>query len=129
MAEFGYERLTVWQKGMDLVESVYLVTRDFPREEVFGLTSQLRRAAVSIPANIAEGYGRKSKVSFAHFARISQGSLYELRTELQIAKRTGIAPVAQIDPLLTNSVELSRILDGFIRSLERGNDLAGTANS
>lgn len=118
MAEFGYEKLAVWQKGMDLVSSVYSVTREFPREEQFGLTSQLRRAAVSIPANLAEGYGRKSKSSLAHFARIAQGSLFELRTEMEIARRTGMVLAERIDPLLEQSIELSRMLDGFIRSLK-----------
>ena len=102
---------------MELVREIYLLTRRFPREEQFGLTSQLRRAAVSIPANLAEGYGRGSKPSFAQFARISRGSLFEVRTLLEIAATTGTASQNDIDPLLERAVTLSRMLDGFIRSL------------
>jgi four helix bundle protein len=114
LAEFGYEKLDVWKLGMDLVTEVYRVTREFPTEERFGLTSQLRRASVSIPANLAEGYGRASKPAFANFARIAQGSLYELRTELEVAVRVGAAS----REALTLAGRLSRMLDGFIRSLE-----------
>lgn len=103
--------------GMKLVEGVYLVARSFPPSEQFGLGGQLRRAAVSIPANIAEGYGRGTKTALAHFARISQGSLFELRTLLEVALRTETGPQDQIKPLLDQSVRLSRMLDGFIRSL------------
>ncbi|AIE87864.1 hypothetical protein OP10G_4496 [Fimbriimonas ginsengisoli Gsoil 348] len=103
---------------MDLVEAVYRVTRRFPRDEQFGLTSQLRRSAVSIPANIAEGYGRGSKASLANFCRIAQGSLFELRTELEVALRTEVASAEELKPLQGMAVELSRMLDGFIRSLK-----------
>ncbi|RYG21796.1 four helix bundle protein [bacterium] len=115
----------VWQHGMELVREVYVVTRHFPREEQFGLTSQLRRAAVSIPANLAEGYGRGSKPAFAQFARISQGSLFEVRTLLEIAVTTQTAQEDQIAPLLERAVTLSRMLDGFVRSL--GNSETATS--
>ncbi len=117
MNEFGYEKLGVWQKGMDLVSEIYQVTSRFPPEERFGLTAQLRRAAVSIPANIAEGFGRGSKPHLANFAKMSLGSVYELRTELEIAIRTGIAKREELVTAVNLSVELSRMLDGFIRSL------------
>jgi four helix bundle protein len=103
---------------MDLVVEIYRVTRGFPVEERFGLTSQLRRASVSIPANIAEGYGRASRPSFANFARIAQGSLYELRTELEAAVRVGVASREALTDSITLAGRLSRMLDGFIRSLE-----------
>lgn len=102
---------------MDLVREIYTVTRNFPREEQFGLTSQLRRAAVSIPANIAEGYGRGTKPLFAQFACVSRGSLYETRTLLEIAVMTHVATENEIAPLLEQAVKLSRMLEGFIRSL------------
>ncbi|MGV3617149.1 MAG: four helix bundle protein [Fimbriimonas sp.] len=103
---------------MDLVAEVYRVTKCFPAEERFGLTSQLRRASVSIPANIAEGYGRASKPAFANFARIVQGSLYELRTELEVAIRVGVASREALADSITLAGRLSRMLDGFVRSLE-----------
>lgn len=121
MAEFGYEKLEVWKVGMDLVTEIYRVTQAFPAEERFGLTSQLRRASVSIPANIAEGYGRTSKPAFANFARIAQGSLYKLRTELEVAARVGAASREALTDSMTLAGRLSRMLDGFIRSLETAN--------
>ncbi len=117
MGEFGYEKLGVWQKGMDLVTEIYRVTENFPSDERFGLTTQLRRSATSIPSNIAEGFGRGTKPQLANFARISLGSVYELRTELEIAIRTGIAAREELDTAVDLSVELSRMLDGFIRSI------------
>jgi four helix bundle protein len=125
LAEFGYEKLDIWKTGMDLVTEVYRVTKEFPAEERFGLTSQLRRASVSVPANIAEGYGRGSKPAFANFARIAQGSLFELRTELEVAVRIEAASPEALRPLIEQATKLSRMLDGFIRSL--GSDQ--TANS
>lgn len=83
----NYEKLRIWQESMDLVETIYQMTAKFPREEQFGLTSQLRRAAVSVPTNIAEGHGKISKTDFRRFLSISKGSLQELSTLLQIALR------------------------------------------
>jgi len=117
VGDFGYEKLGVWQKGMDLVSEIYLLTRQFPPDERFGITAQLRRAAVSVPANIAEGFGRGSQPQLANFARISLGSVYELRTELEIAIRTEIATREQVETAVNLSTELSRMLDGFIRTV------------
>jgi len=117
VGDFGYEKLGVWRKGMDLVSEIYHLTSKFPPDERFGLTAQLRRAAISIPSNIAEGYGRDSKPHLANFARVSLGSVYELRTELEIAIRTGIATREEMVTAVDLSVELSRMLDGFIRSI------------
>lgn len=83
----SYKDLVVWQKGMELVSRIYLITKRFPASEQFGLTSQIQRAAVSIPANIAEGYGRNTKNEYANFLRIARGSLTELETLLLIAKQ------------------------------------------
>lgn len=121
LAEFGFEKLAVWKVGMDLVESIYKVTRNFPRDEQFGLTSQVRRAATSIPSNIAEGYGRGSKASLANFMRIARGSLFEVRTQLEIARRIGIISPEELNPIADKAVELSRMLDGFIRSITTEN--------
>lgn len=87
----SYRDLLVWQRNMALAEGCYHLTRDFPREEVYGMTSQVRRSAVSIPANIAEGYGRESRGEYVQFLRVAQGSLKELETHLLLAQRVGIA--------------------------------------
>jgi four helix bundle protein len=118
MADFGYEKLDAWKLGMDLVANVYVLTKGFPSQEQFGLTSQMRRAAISIPSNIAEGYGRGTKPALANHCRIALGSLFELRTELEIAVRTGVASEESARSLLEDAVRLSRVIDGFIRSLD-----------
>ena len=87
MSVRDYRDLIVWQKGMDLVTEVYRVTRGFPREEIYGLTNQVRRAAVSIPSNIAEGHARQSTAEYRHFLSIAQGSRAEVETQLLIAVR------------------------------------------
>jgi four helix bundle protein len=78
----GYRELIAWQKGIDLVTEIYTITKKFPKEEVYGLQSQVRRAAVSIPSNIAEGQGRETKADFARFLRVALGSLAEVDTQL-----------------------------------------------
>lgn len=83
----SYRDLIVWQQAMDLAVSIYEVTRAWPKDEIYGMTGQVRRAATSVPANIAEGYGRESRASYQQFLRIAQGSL----KELEIAHRVGIA--------------------------------------
>jgi four helix bundle protein len=87
----SYKDLVVWQKAMDLSIAVYQMTRTFPKEEIFGLTSQMRRAAVSITSNIAEGEGRKSRREFAHFLGIALGSKAELETQLILSEKIGLA--------------------------------------
>ncbi len=85
-----YKELQVWQKGMGIARGIYQLTRGFPKEELYGLTSQLRRAGFSIPANIAEGWGRNSKRSYVYFLKISRGSLLELETLLLLAFDLGL---------------------------------------
>src|SRR5512136_1860465 len=89
MAVKSYTDLMAWQKAVDLVEEVYRVTGHFPKEELYGLTSQMRRAAVSIPSNIAEGQGRNSRGEFCQFLGHAKGSLFELETQVVIAARLG----------------------------------------
>ena len=84
-----YKNLHIWQKSMDLVDEVYTLTRNFPKEEIYGLTNQIRRAAVSIPSNIAEGAGRNSNPQFSNFLSYSNGSTLELETQLIISNRQG----------------------------------------
>ncbi|RUW57639.1 four helix bundle protein [Mesorhizobium sp. M7A.F.Ca.US.008.03.1.1] len=99
----SYKDLLVWQQAMDLAVAVYGATKSWPKEELYGLTSQVRRAASSVPANIAEGYGREIRGSYVQFLRIAQGSLKELETQLLIAERTGIAPKATTASLLAST--------------------------
>ena len=114
----SYRDLKVWQRAMTLAEVCYLHTRSFPRDEMFGLTSQIRRAATSIAANIAEGYGREQTGLFIQFLRVSQGSLKELETHLLIAQRVKIGSQKEVEPLLDKCQELGKMLRALIRSLQ-----------
>jgi len=113
----NYKDLIVWQKAMDLVFDVYRVTAAFPREEVYGLTNQLRRSAVSVPSNIAEGHGRATKGEFIQFLCHSRGSLLELETQVLIASSLGYLDNSQQELLQTNIAEIARILNGLLSSL------------
>lgn len=114
----SYRDLRVWQRAMDIAAATYELTRLYPRDELFGLTSQSRRAAGSIAANIAEGYGRTSRSTYAHFLRISQGSLKELETHLLLAERVGVAPPGSTTELLSKTDELGRMLRGLISRVQ-----------
>ncbi len=103
---------------MDLAVDCYKITSSFPGEEKYGLTSQIRRAASSVPANIAEGYGRESKGAYVQQLRVAQGSLKELETHLILAQRVGIAAEAMINPLAQQSDDVGRMLRSLIRSVE-----------
>jgi four helix bundle protein len=118
----SYKDLEVWQLAMDLVERCYAATTGFPRDEVFGLTAQIRRASVSIAANIAEGYGRELTGSFVQFLRIAQGSVKELETHWLIAERVKLATSEETVPLLQMCERLSKMLRNLIRALERKSD-------
>ncbi len=114
----SYRDLVVWQKGIDLVEEIYRLTRNFPSDERYGMTSQIRRASVSIPANLAEGYSRKHRKEFFHFVCIAFASGAELETHLIIAKRLEFIPAKQYahtDELLN---EVMKMLNGLRKSLE-----------
>ena len=102
--------MLVWQKGIELTEAVYALTKPFPAEERFGLVSQLRRAAVSVPSNIAEGQVRRSTAEFSQFLSVSLGSLAELETQLVISSKLGLARGSEIDPLLGRIHELQKML-------------------
>jgi four helix bundle protein len=114
----SYQDLRVWQRAMDLAVMTYELTRKFPREEQFALTSQARRAATSIAANIAEGHGRATRPAYLNFLRIAQGSLKELETHLLISTRVGLVETKAADPLLAHADELGRMLRALIVSLE-----------
>lgn len=113
-----YKDLIAWQKAMDLVQVIYDATDDFPKREVYSLTDQIRRAAVSIPSNIAEGQAHFSNREFLHFLRHSRGSLAELETQILIAQRRKYLTDVIASALLTRADELSRILSGLINSLK-----------
>lgn len=114
----SYRDLKVWQEAMNLAESCYRVTKAFPKEETYGMTSQIRRAAVSIPANIAEGYGRKTRGEYIQFLYISQGSLKELETHLLLAIRVELASSQTINAVLNQCELVGKILLSLIRALE-----------
>jgi four helix bundle protein len=103
---------------MELAVEVYGLTRAWPKDELFGLTSQARRAAASIPANIAEGYGRQSTASYGHFLKTARGSLMELETHLVLAERVGLAPAGSYTTVLGKADELGRMMGALIRSVE-----------
>jgi four helix bundle protein len=111
----SYRDLRVWS----LAEGCYRLTRNFPREEMFGLTAQIRRSAVLIAANIAEGHGRENTGSFIQFLRIAQGSVKELETHLLVAKRVGVTNEKAIASLLGSCDEIGRMLRALIRTLQR----------
>jgi four helix bundle protein len=122
MSVQSYRDLEVWQRVMDLAEQCYLATRGFPKEEWFGLRSQLRRAATSIPANIPEGQGRDSTKDFMHFLSIARGSLMELETHVLLCQRVGLLEPANADPLLELSDRVSRMLSRLRAALQRNLD-------
>jgi four helix bundle protein len=104
---------------MDLVERIYQVSREFPKSEIYGLTSQLRRAAVSIPSNIAEGYGRSGRREFAHALSVALGSLAEVETQILIAERLGYMTADSSATLMELSTQTGRIIVGLMNSMER----------
>jgi four helix bundle protein len=114
-----YQELIVWQKAMDLVELVYKSSRGFPREEVYALTSQIRRAAVSIASNIAEGQGRRTTSDFLRHLSIAYGSLLETETQLLIAQRLKYLGKPSVDDAMKQTAEVGRLLNGLMASLNR----------
>lgn len=103
-----YEDLVIWRKAMDLVTDIYKVTATFPADERFGLTSQIRRAAVSIPSNIAEGHGRKSTAAYLNHLSIAHGSLMEVETQLQISARLEFVEPNNLSDLISKSMRLAK---------------------
>ena len=109
----SYRDLIVWQKAMDAAEMIYQVTKQFPKEETYGLTNQIRRAAVSIPSNIAEGQERKSTPDFKRFLLISQGSRAEVETQLMLAQRLNYLTQEQLTPILNLLAEISKMTNSL----------------
>ena len=117
-----HHRLDVWKRSLELVTKIYKVTALFPDEEKFGLVSQMRRAAVSIPSNIAEGAGRSSGKQFAYFLDVAQGSIAELETQILISRNLRFLSSSQVEPLLHEMGEISRMVLGLKRSLDKGKE-------
>jgi len=115
----GFKGLAAWQASMELVLDVYRVSSHWPDAEKFNLTSQARRAAVSVPSNIAEGHGRRTNGDFGRFVSIASGSLAELETQLLLAKRLGFSSQDDLDPLLRKIDETAKVLQGLSRYLRQ----------
>ena len=114
-----HEKLVVWQKSMSLVTEIYRLTQRFPKEEVYGLTSQMRRASVSVPSNIAEGKGRHSNPEFCQFLIHARGSLLELETQVQIAGNLGYLKSQIVDELKVRTSEIGKMLNGLVDTIGR----------
>lgn len=110
--------LNIWQKSMQLVKDIYAITHKFPKTEIYGLTSQMRRSAISIPSNIAEGAARKSKAEFLQFLNIAQGSLSELDTQLELSKMLGFIESKEHSVLSVELNTIFKLLSGLIRSIK-----------
>ncbi|MBK6444317.1 MAG: four helix bundle protein [Bacteroidetes bacterium] len=115
----AYKNLDGWIQSRGLVKLVYEITKTFPKEEIFGLTSQMRRAAISIPLNIAEGCGRAQKKDIIHFMHISRGSLNELETALYLSLDLGYLSEDVLNQFLNKCLDCKKLLNGFIKFIER----------
>jgi four helix bundle protein len=117
-----FRDLIVWQKAMDLVTEVYKITKTFPKEEVYGLISQMRRCAVSIPSNIAEGHSRHSRKDFLRYLEIAMGSIFELQTQNEIASKLNYIAEASVLDIFDKSREVERMLSSMMRKLKLKDD-------
>jgi four helix bundle protein len=118
-----YKELDVWIKSRAFVKEIYLSTKEFPKDELFGLTSQMRKCAVSIPSNIAEGYGRQYKKETIQFFHIARGSLYELETQLYIAADLTYLPEPKLALMILQLEECRKLLSGLIKYFENNSNL------
>lgn len=120
MKKHNFKELKVWKLGMEVSDTIYKLTKKFPKEEIFGLALQMRKAAVSIPSNIAEGCGRGTDAQLIHFLSIAQGSTYELETQLIIAQMQEYVPNSEFETIADKLSELERMIEGFRNKLEAG---------
>lgn len=118
MSVRSYKDLDVWKRGVTFVTQIYACTKSFPREEIYGITSQIRRSAVSIPSNIAEGHAKRSTWDFIRFLNIAYGSIAELETQIIIACNLGYLSEAEKLKILTECSELGRMINGLVNALE-----------
>jgi len=113
----SYKDLLVWQKGIEIVKEIYLICALLPKDEVFGLQSQMKRAAISIPSNIAEGYGRNYTQNYIQFLKIARGSLLELETQIIISKELDLISENQFNKIISLITEENKMLNAFIKSI------------
>ncbi|WP_309608862.1 four helix bundle protein [Flavobacterium sp.] len=113
-----FRDLLIWQKSMVIVTNCYIITSNFPKEELFGLTSQIRRCAISIPSNISEGYGRGTNKDYHRFLKISLGSLFEFQTQIEIAFNLKYISENDFDKIYEESREIERMLSSFIKKIK-----------
>lgn len=113
----SYRDLLIWQKSMDLIVNIYKVSAKFPKEEIYGLTAQIRRASISVPSNIAEGYGRRSTGDYKRFLNMALGSLFEFQTQLEVSKRLNYLGENEFEPLNELSNEIERMTNSLISKL------------
>ncbi|MBO3462747.1 four helix bundle protein [Aetokthonos hydrillicola Thurmond2011] len=113
-----FKDLKIWQKGIDIAEKCYFLTKVFPKDELYGMTQQIRKSPVSIPANIAEGYGRRSTAEYIRFLNIAQGSVNELETHIILSQRVGLSKQEDIEPIIFLLREESRMIIALIKKLE-----------
>lgn len=115
----SYQDLEVWKKAMELVTDIYKITQSFPKEELYGMTNQLRRASVSVPANIAEGWGRGTTKGYIQFLRIARGSLLEVETLMTISQNLGYVNAQDLqEQILQKIIEISKMINSLINSLK-----------
>ncbi len=124
----SFRDLLVWQRSMTLAKCVYMATQRFPKQEFYGLTMQMRRAAVSVPSNIAEGQGRLTRGEFRNHLGIARGSLNEVETQLRLAVDLEFIDPASVLPVIDCASEVARMLNGLIQSLESSSPSAPTGN-
>ncbi len=114
----NFRNLQIWQKSMTLTTNIYVATKKFPKEEIFALTSQIRRSSISIPSNIAEGFGRDSNKEYLRFLNISIASLFELQTQLEIGKNIEYLTEVEFNKIYEDTRELERMLVSFIKKIK-----------
>jgi len=114
----NYKELIVWQKSVDLVTDIYSCTKNFPKEELYSLTSQIRRSSISIPSNIAEGHSRRSQIDYLQFLKIARGSCAEFETQVIIAKNLNYLNINDFDYLSKKSEEIAKMLNALITKLQ-----------
>src|SRR6476619_1402493 len=113
-----FRKLLIWQKSMLLVTKIYTTTSKFPKEEIFGITSQIRKCAVSVPSNIAEGFGRDSDKEYLRYLNISMGSLFEMQTQIEIIKNIGYLTQEEFNTIYEDSREIERMLVSFMNKIK-----------
>lgn len=118
----NFHDLLVWQRSMGLARQIYALTAEFPKSELFGLSNQLRRAAVSVPSNIAEGHGRLTDKGFAAFLGQARGSLYEMQTQIELAGDLGFLSAENAQILMTEATDIARMLNGLLSAVRAKDD-------